>query len=114
LLIGDAFRLKLQVIIHDKLKNKSDTFLTEPVLTDRISIRLRGMKREQESSSSSSFNDYSVAAATTNSSSILDKSNLRILRSSRIYGGVNGGDEIILLTSFIDPNDIQVCDYNKD
>lgn len=70
------------------------------------------MKREQESSSSS-FNDYSVAAATTNSSSILDKSNLRILRSSRIYGGVNGGDEIILLTSYIDPNDIQVCHYDK-
>ena len=66
------------------------------------------MKREQESGSSSSSSSSNEHYQTSNNFSIINKNNLRILRSSRIYGSVNGVDEIILLTSFIDPNDIQV------
>lgn len=47
-------------------------------------------------------------AETNSTESIVNPNNLRILRSSRIYGRMEGGDEIILLTSFIDPTDIQV------
>lgn len=54
--------------------------------------------------------DYGSAdsESTADSASILDSNSLKIFRSSRIYGRVDGGDEIILLTSFLDPTDIQV------
>jgi hypothetical protein len=34
--------------------------------------------------------------------------NLRILRSSRIYGRLNGGDEMFLFCTYFDPNDIEL------
>jgi hypothetical protein len=99
---SDKFRLKLQVIIYDKIKNKSDAFLTEPVYTNFITNRLESHKKHTTGTS------FDRKDHLYSNSSLLNKNNLRILRSSRIYGSTQGGDEIILLTSYVDPFDIQV------
>lgn len=95
LITFNKFRLKLQVLMVDKAEQKSSAFLTGPIYTRAITNRL--------ASSSDETREISLA-----NSSLLNKNDLRILRSSRIYGSTRGGDEIILLTSYVDPFDLQV------
>ncbi len=81
-------RLKLQVIIHDGIK--FDNYLTEPTFTNIIE---NSINKKMISSSI----DY------------LNLSNgLKILRSSRLNGSLNGNDELFLFCSSFDPNDIEV------
>lgn len=81
------FSLKLNIITHDRRKGKWKTFMAEPIYSSPIMLWL----------------DISTPRPQA-------PAPLKIYKSSRIYGTSAGGDEIILLTNYIDPatDDIQV------
>lgn len=95
----NSARLKLQVIIHEGLK--FDSYLTEPLFTDII---------ENSKNKKPSTGSQSATSNSANTSSYLNSENnsLKILRSSRLNGSFEGNDELYLLCSQFDPNDIQV------
>lgn len=91
-------KLKLQVLIHDLSTNKLENYLTEPIFTKTILNQVSSKLAWAPCKSENLVTDLSI----------LNLNNLRILRSSRLNGSVNGGEEMIILTSFFNPDDIEV------
>jgi hypothetical protein len=115
-----TFRLKLQVVIHDLATNKAENYLTEPLYTAKIT---NGFKAAVSLPLTSKLNERMDEVATSlpqpqplpphqtnriTDSSVTNLNNLRILRSSRIYGKLSGGDEMFLLSTYFDPSDIEI------
>ena len=84
---SNEVKIRLKVIIFNTINNSLDTFLTEPEYTNPI-VNLNFNKSE--------FHPHK------------DGSKLKIVRSSRIGGRMQGNDELFLFCSSIDPSDIQV------
>lgn len=118
-------RLKLQVIIFNLETKRLENYLTAPVYSNIIHdiLDINSLKDSTLRQPSDESTATSASAHTTDQhyqhpvsapgreiyvSSLNDMKNLRILRSSRIYGNTKGGEEMILLTSKIDPSDVQV------
>lgn len=95
------FRLKLQVVIDEKLRN-----LAQPVFTRVITNKLTATSNQQLAQLNGCKTGNNCTSTLSCHGSI--KNSLKILRCSRFHGSCRGGDEIILLTNYIDQFDIQV------
>lgn len=92
-------RLKLQAIIYNNLEKKFEHFLTEPIYSDPI-IDSYEILNENADSKSNLFQLMNT--------DVTNLENIRILRSSRMEGSFDGGDEMFLFTTYFDPIDLMV------
>ncbi|RNA00773.1 nuclear factor NF-kappa-B p100 subunit-like protein [Brachionus plicatilis] len=92
-------RIKLQVKIFNKLEKKFENYLTEPIYSDVISDCYDMCRGHQ----SADFNPMELI-----NTDITNLDNIRIVRTSRVQGSMNGGDEMFLFTTYFDPNDLLV------
>lgn len=93
-------RIKFQVRIFNDLEKKFENFLTEPIYSKIIKDSYELLREEEESAKLSPMELIN--------SDITNIDNLRILRTSRMQGSVNGGEEMFLFTTYFDPNDLMV------
>lgn len=93
-------RLKFQARIFNDLEKKFENFLTEPVYSRLITDFYELFGEEVESKKSNPMELINTE--------ITNIANLRILRTSRTQGNINGGEEMFLFTTYFDPTDFLV------
>jgi len=93
----NSARLKLQVIINDG--NMFDNYLTEAAYSQLIENSIN-KKSSSLNTTSTAVSPYYAGSENNNS--------LKILRSSRLNGNLQGNDELFLFCNKFDANDIEV------